>query len=262
MLINDVATGREVARLYVEQARGTRNDEKAPPPRWLLITAEGFYTGNAGADELLQANLGTEQIYGIDKFRDALYRPDLVAEALKGDPERLVATAASEISLEKILHSGAAPQIIIKGELAGDRVLAAADITDMGGGIGRLEWRVNGVVQKAADGGPSASAELYLAEGENTVQVVAYNEANTIQARSNAMTFSVAASDVQPPRLFIMSVAVNDYALDSLKLEYAVRDAETVTGALAKAGRGLYTEVHTEIVLDAEVTRAGLEQRF
>ncbi|TWG90245.1 hypothetical protein L598_000700000010, partial [Mesorhizobium sp. J18] len=120
ILIHSIASGREIARLYMQRGSSSEQNGEATEPRWLLITTEGFYAGNTRSDELLQAAFGVDQVYAIDKFRDALYRPDLVAEALKGDPERLAAAAASEISLEKILHSGAAPEIRIRGDLAGD----------------------------------------------------------------------------------------------------------------------------------------------
>lgn len=229
---------------------------------WLMMTSEGFYASTGEADSRLRVSLGVERTYPIDKFRDALYRPDLVAEKLRGDPEKLVANAASSISLERILQSGAAPEVIINGDLQGESVRAEAAISDAGGGIGRLEWRVNGVVQHSEEGKTSSTAELFLASGENRVELVAYNRENTIQGRSEPLSFTMPDDKVSPPRLFVLALGVDAYGPDFLKLKYATRDAVSVGAAFGKAGAGLYSEVFVDVLTDADVTRNNLEERF
>jgi len=229
---------------------------------WLLQAENGFYAASPEGDRHVRAALGVEQTYAIDKFRDALYRPDLVAEILKGDPEGLAREAATRISLERILRSGDAPSIIIKGELTGERVRAEASIRDEGGGIGRIEWRVNGVMQQNSDGETSAVADLFLAAGDNRIELVAYNRDNTIQGRSEQLSFTVADDSVSPPRLFVLALGVDEYRLDPLKLKYAEKDARAVAAAFERAGTGLYGEIFTEVVADEEVTRAALDAKF
>ena len=51
------------------------------------------------------------EVYSVMQVYDRLYRPDLVQEALKGDPEGKYRDAASKLNLEKILELGPAPQI-------------------------------------------------------------------------------------------------------------------------------------------------------
>jgi hypothetical protein len=265
-LIYSVASKKLLASLHAIGGPGEELGERrlriVGHDGWLLLTPEGFYASDGDADAQLRVSYGVERTYPIDKFRDALYRPDLVAEALKGDPEGLVKEAAAKVSLEKILQSGAAPEIRIRGELAGGTVKASAEIEDSGGGIGRIEWRVNGVVQETDEGRTNDVAELFLAGGENRIELVAYNRDNTIQGRSEALSFTVAGDKVSAPRLFVLAVGVDDYNLDQLKLKYAARDAEAVASAFERAGAGLYGEIFVEVLKDQDVTRAVLEAKF
>lgn len=229
---------------------------------WIITTPAGFYTAGGGGDRHLRVAYGLDTVLSIDKFRDALYRPDLVAETLKGDPEGLVKTAAAKVSLEKILQSGAAPEIVIKGEQSGGTVKASAEIRDAGGGIGRLEWRVNGVVQARAEGKSTDAAELFLAGGDNSIELISYNKDNTIQGRSDALSFTLDEAQASPPRLFVLAVGVDKYKLDALQLKYAGGDAEAIAAAFEKAGAGLYGEIFVEVLKDGDVTRGGLETKF
>lgn len=251
IVVFDVATLRKLASLHLfDDGR-----------EWFIVTPEGFYGGNGTLDDMVGVTYGVSTTHPIGRFRNTLFRPDLVVEALAGDAEGLVRTAVASISLTDILTSGEAPGIEI--ELLGnedDRAEVSARLTDTGGGIGRLEWRVNGVTQAHAENRRDFRATLNLAEGENRIQLVANNGRNLIEARSE--TISVKVENARKPRLFIMSVGVNDYAIEALQLKYATVDAEALAPAIAGAGEGLYEEVFTEILLDGEVTRTNLDKRF
>ena len=71
-------------------------------------------------------------------------------EALAGDPNGEVKRAAEVINLEKVLDSGPAPEVEIVSPEEGsksssDLAAVIAWVKDRGKGIGRIEWRVNGV---------------------------------------------------------------------------------------------------------------------
>ena len=135
-----------------------------------------------------------------------MYRPDLVQEKLAGDPQGRVREAAAKIDLGKVIASGAAPQVSLamagasppsgtSGSIAvsSEPVTLEATATDQGGGIGRVEWRLNGVTLGVddrgltrLDGAPAtgtaasagtltARKTLTLDAGESTIEVVAYN---------------------------------------------------------------------------------------
>ena len=75
----DIATGEQLALLLT-----AKEDE------WLVITPEGFFDASPKGAEMLTVVRGLE-VFGIDQFYQALYRPDLVREKLAGDPDGKVA---------------------------------------------------------------------------------------------------------------------------------------------------------------------------
>lgn len=228
------------------------------PDDWLLITPEGFYAAAGDGATNLQILRGMDDVWTIDRFRETLYRPDLVFEALQGDPEGLVEKAAATVSLERILLSGPPPTTSITVDLDGAEAIATALTVDDGGGIGRVEWRVNGVTQVR----DVLSTRLKLAEGENRITFIAYNADNTMHTQAEPVVLTVRPDVLPEPRLFVLTVGVDDYALDPLDLKFAVRDAQMVGAALAQAGQLQYGSVEVVNLTNAQATFAGLQKGF
>lgn len=122
----------------------------------------------------------------VDQVHQSLFNPDLVREALAGDPDGDVREAAGVVNLQKAVDSGPAPLVEmastwIVGQSKDELVTSHARIADRGKGIGRIEWRVNGVtaaVTTAPADHPAnyvVTQQLALDPGDNTIEVVAYN---------------------------------------------------------------------------------------
>ncbi|MEW6616174.1 MAG: caspase family protein [Thermodesulfobacteriota bacterium] len=76
----NVATGSEIAMLA-----SFRNGE------WLIITPEGYYNSSANGDKHLNVRIGNN-VYGIDQYRSAFYKPQIVETALRlGDTQKAIA---------------------------------------------------------------------------------------------------------------------------------------------------------------------------
>ena len=157
---------------------------------WLTLTPDGFLTGSRRDMDVLAIVRGVESTT-IGQVHQSLYNPDLVREALAGDLNGEVKRAAEAVNLEKVLDSGPAPFVEITSHPSGsksdtDLVTVAARITDRGKGIGRIEWRVNGVTAgvMAAPAGPGpdydVKQELALDPGENQIEVIAYEGRNLL----------------------------------------------------------------------------------
>ena len=93
-------------------------------------------------------------------------------------------------------------------------------LADQGGGIGRAEWRINGVtvgVVEQATAARQASLSplkqaMALDPGENTVELVAYNGANLVaSAPARAKIIWTGSEPTAPPRLHVLVVGINDY---------------------------------------------------
>jgi len=242
---------------------------------WITITPEGFFVASDKGAALLHVTRGFETI-GIDQFYQSLYRPDLVREKLAGDPRGIVREAAAQLDLTKILASGNAPAVRVVSPLDGanaasGQITAEVEIAEHGGGIGRVEWRVNGVTVgvDAAPAAPSAGQPLRqtrvftLDEGNNEIEVVAYNATNLIASVPvRATVTGPAPATAAPARLFVLAVGLNDYADAKFKLTYAVQDAKALADALQVTGKGLYSEVNVTLVQDADARRDKIDAIF
>ncbi|WP_334403176.1 caspase family protein [Bradyrhizobium sp. AZCC 2289] len=248
---------------------------------WLTITPEGFFDASSPkAAQNLSIVRGLE-VSSVDQVYNALYRPDLVREKLAGDPDGKVKAAAAKLDLNKVMASGAAPKVAITAPAAGssspaDEVAVEATVSDQGGGIGKVEWRVNGVtsgietrglerVEAAASAGRSLTVKrsLALERGENRIEVLAYNAKDLIASEAASVTVSWdGEKTATPPKLFVMAVGVNDYYDSRLRLSYAVPDATAIAEGFRKAGTGLYAAVDVTTVLDTDVTIANLDKVF
>ncbi len=245
---------------------------------WLQLTQEGFFAGSSGGGRLLSVARGLE-LYSIEQFYQSLYRPDLVREKLAGDPRGLVRDAAANLDLTKALASGNAPVVRIVSPAAGvsaanGQLVAEVEIEARGGGVGRIEWRINGLTvgvetltsQPLAGQPVRVTRALVLNAGDNLVEVVAYNSINLIASvPARVAVAGPAAAPATPstePRLFVLAAGLNDYADRRFRLALAVNDANVLAQAFVEANKGLYRHVEVKVLRDAEVTRDRLDAAF
>ncbi len=253
--------------------------------QWITITPEGFFNGSPGATELLAIVRGMET-WGIDQVWQSLYNPDLVRAAVEGDLTGEVAAAAKVTNLAKIIDSGPAPSVDILSPQPGAAVAADTGavkiaLTDRGKGVGRIEWRVNGITSRVTHGNRSdnprqeASVELAFEAGENTIEVVAYDAANLIASAPARATLSYQRPPgvAEPkPRLHLLAIGINDYTdqgwlppgkpdrVGYTPLKLAVKDVTALADDFRSAGTGVCQEVCVTEVLDADATRDNLER--
>ena len=248
--------------------------------KWFSRTEAGFIAGTREAAENLFLAEGPNKSVPLDNMFNALYRPDLVREALAGDPAGKVKRAAARLDLAKVMASGAALQVSIVSPTPGatnetDEIKVKASIASEGGGIGRIEWRVNGVTLGVERGlgrvmgsKPAAKTRtveriLSLEPGKNKIEVVAYNAKNLIASDLAALTIKWDGQrTAKPPHLWVVAVGVNDYYDGRLKLAYAVPDAKALAVAFEKGGAGLFGGVTVKTVLNDKVTTANLDRVF
>lgn len=161
------------------------------------------------------------------------------------------------------------------GVVLADRSVAfELSITDQGGGIGFVEWRVNDIargsehIEASVPQGGSVGVKrtLQLGSGLNIVEVVAYNHQNLVASLPVSIAISVSpATPPRPSRLHVLAIGIDKYAAKPLELRYSAADARAISMALLSsgAGSGIYDRVIVhEPILDENVTRQNLEQVF
>jgi hypothetical protein len=259
------ASGDEIAR-YI-----SFNDTS-----WIVITPDGFFN-TSGPEVAKHINVVHENDpLSLDSFYDTLYRPDLVQEALAGDPDGKVAEAAKTTNLDTLITSGQPPQITSLKEsekVKSSEVKLKLEIAPRDGGIGKVEWRVNGVVQSAQERGLASIRDednsdyvvektLQLSPGKNIVNVIAYNKANLIASDPIQLVVEVSAGAISKPNLFVLSVAVDDYYDSKLALNYTNSDARAIGQAFQKSSVELFEKIEVSYLLNEDVSAAKMADTF
>ena len=255
----------------------------SPDGEQLTITSKGFFTASRRDTGMLAIVRGFE-VTTIGQVHQSLFNPDLVRETLAGDPDGEVARAAEVINLDKVLDAGPPPAAAITSHEPGshsstDLVTVAARVTDRGEGIGRIEWRLNGVTAgvTGAPAGPgpdyAVTQELALAPGENRIEVIAYESRNLLASQPAQTTIVYDGSaDTVKPKLHILAIGINAYedkgwaapGSNEVKafppLGLAVGDAKAFAAEVEKAAGDLYGEVRVRTALEREATPANLDR--
>jgi WD40 repeat protein len=166
---------------------------------WLAMTREGFLNWSSPRAANMISIVRALRTDGLSQIFQSLFSPDLILEKLAGDPDEEVKKAADVLNLQSVLESGPSPSITLLSPPSGNKsteevVTAEARIADAGGGVGRVEWRVNGVTVGVVNGAAASGSEriirqvLALEPGENTIDVVAYNGRNLLASPPASMT--------------------------------------------------------------------------
>jgi WD40 repeat protein len=249
---------------------------------WIIMTPEGFFAGSPNASAILSVVRGLD-VTTTEQVHQSLFNPDLVREALAGDPTGEYRKAVAATNLAKVLNSGPAPSVEIvspapNSQIAIDTVTVATRVTDRDKGIGRIEWRVNGITaavetRRTISGIEHiASRSLALDPGENVIEVVAYNAANLLASVPARIKLKlVAAPDTAKPKLHVLAIGINAYldqgwtapGATELKrfppLSLANTDAASIAEAFQKAAVGRYAEARVTLLNDKDATAAGID---
>lgn len=239
----------------------------------LALSPSGFFSVS-GEGRKLVAVVKAGKAFSVEQFYQSLYRPDLVEETLKGDPLGKHLNSAKKLNLGTVLDTGPPPLVVIeKAERSGGNARVTVRITDQGGGIGRVEWRIDGRTQ-AVEGergmqaldedNENVSTRVFpLKRGRNVISVTAYNRRGLVASAPVEVVIDAAGvSTEKRGKLYVLALGVDKYADASLTLSDAASDAQSLAKALADVGRNVYETVVTRPVLDADVTDAKLDGVF
>jgi WD40 repeat protein len=151
-----------------------------------------------------------------------------------------------------------------------------AELCDNGGGIGNVTLFMNNtpIAFERGDRGlavrdKSASKDcqnfervISLAPGQNVISLMAFNSANSIESDRDQVTLNYVTTDVEKPRLHILTIAVNNYRDGDLRLKYPLNDAEGVIKMASERAGSLFSGIDTYRLHDEQVTREKMEAIF
>ena len=226
---------------------------------WIVITPEGYYNASANGDKYLSVRTGNN-IYGIENYREAFFRPDLVKIAIAGN------------SLEgyRTLASVASPPVInienTPDKITTDSVGITIRITDTGGGIGDVRLYLNdtsvmtdsgrGIMVKAVADEKSIvrTYTLKLLNGENIIKAIAFDKENNVQSNPALKKITASYQALKKPVLYALVIGINEYKNPKLTLKYAKADAELFADVLQKTAATLFDKVNITRLTSGETS--------
>ncbi len=273
----DWQDGRELAALFVSRDGS----------RWVIWTPDGYFDHAPGGEQLIgyQLNQGSDaaaKFITVDQMYEYFYRPDVIFARFfgrnytPGSQENSIPVLSAnnqQAAVNSVISKGLPPEVSVRAEekeTTADQSMVRVKFADNGGGIGRVVYRVNGVTlaedepdQAEVKGrGLQVNRSLPLADGENIIQVTAYNRSNQIESRP--VTVRVKRKTVEPkkPNLYIMAIGISKYRDHALQLNYPVDDARGLAEALRKHGKGLYDDIYIKYILDKDATKKNIKAAF
>lgn len=236
----DITTGNEIATLICIDSTD-----------FVVTNPQNMFDASSGAMNLMHYAAGMEPIE-LGQLKDRYYDPGLLAKLL-GYKEEKVRTVEgfSDVKLY--------PDVKLEQSKTNKDNLNI-DLTNQGGGIGKVVVYINGkeIAQDARGASPDPNAKTmklnvpiknhpYLKPGgENIIEVKAYNSEGYLTSRGVQMIYNADnATMAEPPRIFIVTSGVSDYTGDKIDLKFAAKDAEDMMKALSIGAKRLFGEDKT-----------------
>ena len=231
----DAQTGKELCQL-VSFGDGT----------WAAVDAAGRYDASNGGDvDGLHWVVGLEPIV-LKQLKERYYDPSLLAKYLGFNKEPL-----REVAVFKDVKLY--PDVAVAAVKPGNKSLTL-DLTNRGGGIGRVQVFVNGKELLADARGPKPDPDAgkttltvdlggaHLIPGKvNKVEVVTWNAEGYLSSRGLVREFDAPGEvNTQKPELFAIVAGVSTYGNPALNLRFAAKDAEDFTTALQIGGKRFF----------------------
>ena len=256
--------GKEVLALFVDR------DLK----RWVAWNPDGFFAFEAGGDALIgyQINRGPGQasdFVKVDQLRDVFYRPDLIAQILKpGGAEAVLAARNGIGDVSKVLSGGLPPEIELVSVAQTDepnKYLVQFRVNDMGGGRGRIVYRIDGIEIEARDavdikgtGSDTISRYITVGSGQHTMAITGRSANDKIEGTPK--TARLTGRQPMPgskTALYVIAAGISHYSDHSLDagVKFAAADADLVAARFQEQeGKGLYKKVKAVALPDSKAT--------
>ena len=221
---------------------------------WAVVDAEGRFDAANGGDVIgLHWAVGLETI-ALSQLKDRYYHPNLLARILGRNAEPLRDVRGfNERGVDLYPRVQVSP-------LTGERI--RIELTDQGGGIGRVRVLVNGkeLTDDARHGtiprtASKAVLEVDLADhpslkpGDNLIEIRAYNAEGYLVSRGLETSYRASERAVASPTFWAVIAGVSDYQGTALDLQFAAKDAEDFARALELGALRLFGATRTRIAV-------------
>lgn len=239
--------------------------------RWVVWTPEGYYHASTGGEDLIGWHLNhgvdtTPEFFGVSRFRQQFYRPDVIAQVLQTlDTDKalqLADNARGQKTVTRDVRDILPPTVSILAPEAGakhnDKKLVLMYKADSENGeIISIEAQIDGRPAKTLNHVPMYDKNRQSVVGQMTLEIPTQNCQVTIIAKNQNGSSEPAryyvnwegTPDWYKPELYVLAVGVNDYRDSSYDgLNYCAKDAEDFVNAVKKQEGGLYQKVSCRLL--------------
>lgn len=267
--------GQELLALFID----------VPQKKWILWTPKGYYAASPGGEDLIGWHVNGKSFdslpdfFPASRFRDTYYRPDVVQLVLKTlDEEAAIqqANAAAgqttepEENLRDIL-----PAVV---EFAHDSLVIETESQDVtihyrvrspsGREVTRIEVQIDGRpvsprgVLPVDETDDAKAVQLNVPPRDSEITLVAYIGDQAGVPVTMPVKWKGKAVSAAKPRLYALLIGVSDYKDTDLKLRYAAKDAQDLSGELEKQKGVFYEDVEVSLLLNGDATEDAIEAQL
>ncbi len=276
--------GKERLALFIDGAAiaAVGRNKKAARIPWVLWTPESFFDSAGGGERLMgwHLNRGPDragELVDADQLGEIFRRPDLIAQALDPGYPALARTALAKIGdLKQLLAGTRAPRLERLGPAQVRQTerdfQARFRVEDRGGGVGRIEYRVDGVLigqgrerGRFGLGLPNRREEtrpFTLGPGKHRVEVRAYDQKDRLASPWVVWEVRVIGGSRRKPDLHGLAVGIGPYRDRSLSLEYGDDDAQAFAATIEETARGLFRNIEIRSLVNEQATLDGIRTAF
>jgi WD40 repeat protein len=250
--------------------------------RWVIWTPKGYYDASPGGEELIgwHINNGRDKeadFFPAGRFRDRFYRPDIIAKIFTTYDEDKAIALANEESGKKIQETTDIKKILppvvtiispqenepVKTKEITVRYIIRTPneepITSVKFLIdGRPVSQQRGIGLKTQPGSSEEirEATLTIPQRDCEISIIAENKYSASEPATVRVKWVGESEEfVIKPKLYILSVGVSKYMDQSLKLQFASKDASDFAEVMKNQAGKLYSDVVVKLLTDEKATK-------
>ncbi len=229
---------------------------------WLVVTPEGLFDGSYAARQDISFRVGEGlNVVPVDRFFQDFYYPGLLAAIWRGERPKPSVQLGEQLPPLLTIDS---PQR--DGDVEINRVTLTVTAKDQGGGIKGPSIRHNGATLIGAvqttertDDGVQRTFSIDLIEGENVIEAVSASADGSFESEPARVILSY-NKPLPKSRLHLLVVGIDGYTDESLKMKYAVGDANAIAQLFAARGGSLYEDVNVMALRNEAATHQSILQ--
>lgn len=258
--VYEFGTAQELTKLY--------SFVPMPNKQYMFYTDNGYYISTKEAAKNLQFKLN-KNLYSFEQF-DLIYnRPDLVLKQMKSTNTELI--KMYEKAYEKRIKrqnytvstfTDDAPKVEITNKsilFETDKNLLPVQIkaASKQDKLSKIVIKVNDNLYKeitVSSKSFTATEDIMLNEGSNTVEVYAINSKN-IKGISDKTDIFYKTKERKSPKVYFFGIGVSEYKNEKFNLKYASKDIQDMVKALSER----YPNIDINLLLNKDVTSENIK---